>query len=305
VAERVDDGRLILESGTAIEGDSFVALPKLEVPSIPGTPQRQGGFIHTDSRMQVVGLESVWAAGDATGFPVKQGGLAAQQSDVAARSIAAAAGAHVPVEPFQPVLRAALITGDAPEFLRSYLPTRGVGEARAGRALWWPPTKVAGRYLGPYIAGKFGEEPGADELVDLSPSADATDDAAEHELAIGVVLAAANADAAAGDFEGALKWLALVEQLDFVVPASYIARRYEWRRQLHPDLPPDAAAARFDPSFESGEAAMRDLERRLGWMRELGDRTGLEMQDHLSQLDAGMEHLRGLSRRAGIFKRAD
>ena len=73
----------------------------------------------TDVAMHVSGLEHVWAAGDVTSFPIKQGGLAAQQADIAARSIAADAGARVPLEPFQPVLRGALITGDAPEFLRS------------------------------------------------------------------------------------------------------------------------------------------------------------------------------------------
>ncbi len=124
VAERVADRRLQLAGGDSLEADCVIALPALEVPSIDGLPQRSGGFVQTDVRMRVIGLESVWAAGDVTWFPVKQGGLAAQQSDVAARSIAAAAGAHVPIETFHPVLRAALITGDAPEFLRSPLPSR-------------------------------------------------------------------------------------------------------------------------------------------------------------------------------------
>jgi hypothetical protein len=116
------------------------------------------------------------------------------------------------------------------------------------------------------------------------------------------MLSAADADAAVGDFEGALKWLSLVEQLDFVVPAPYVTRRYEWRRELEPGLEVDAAAARIDPSFESGDAAMRDLDRRLGWLRELEGRTDEDMRDHLARLDAGLEQLRALTKRAGIFK---
>jgi sulfide:quinone oxidoreductase len=301
VAERADGKQLVLSSGETLEAGGFVALPRLEVPPIPGIRQRDGGFIQTDAGMQVVGLESVWAAGDSTWFPVKQGGLAAQQSDAAARAIAASAGAHVPIELFHPVLRAALITGELPEFLRSDLPPRQGSDAAAGRALWWPPTKVAGKYLGPLIARRAGAEPGATELTDLHPSEEPSKEAAEHELAISLLLAAADADAADDDFESALKWLALLEQLDFVVPAHYVARRYEWRRELEPGLEP-GAAARLDPTFEGADAALRDLDRRLGWMREIEGRTEAEMRGHLATLDEAMEQLRALTKRAGIFK---
>ena len=52
------------------------------------------------------GLAGVYAAGDGAAFPIKQGGLAAQQADAVAESIAAAVGARVTPEPFRPVLRA-------------------------------------------------------------------------------------------------------------------------------------------------------------------------------------------------------
>jgi sulfide:quinone oxidoreductase len=42
----------------------------------------------------VLGLTDVYAAGDLTQFPLKQGGTAAQQADAAASSIAADAGAR-------------------------------------------------------------------------------------------------------------------------------------------------------------------------------------------------------------------
>jgi len=301
-ADRAVDGRLRLESGEELEPAAVIALPGLRVPPMAGLPQRAGGFVQTDVSMRVAGLEYVWAAGDATWFPVKQGGLAAQQADVAARAIAAASGARVASEPFQPVLRAALITGGAPEFLRAHLPSRGEGDASAARSLWWPPVKVAGTYLGPYLARALGDDPGADELTDLTPSGDPESEEAEIEQALGLVLAVADADAEVGDFEGALRWLALAEELDFVIPVAYVTRRHEWRRHLEPGLAPDAAAARIDPTFKSADAALSDLYRRLGWMRQIERDTGGEMERHLSDLDAGMEQLRSLTRRAGIYE---
>ena len=301
-ADRVVDGRLHLKSGEELGPGAVVALPGLRVPVVPGLPQRNGGFVQTDVSMRVAGLEDVWAAGDATWFPVKQGGLAAQQADVAARAIAAACGAHVAVEPFQPVLRAALITGGAPEFLRAYLPSRGQTEVSAGAGLWWPPVKVAGRYLGPFLAHRLGHDPSGDELADLSASGDEAGEQEENRQALLLVLFAAEADAAVGDFEGALRWLAFAEQLDFVIPARYVARRFEWRRHLEPDLTPNEAVKRIDPTFSSADAALSDLYRRLGWMREIERDTGGEMEHQLTDLDAGMEQLRSLTRQAHVFK---
>jgi sulfide:quinone oxidoreductase len=298
-AERFDDGRLHITAAEPLPADAAVALPALEVPLVPGLPQRQNGFVHTDTAMHVDGLDAVWAAGDATWFPIKQGGLAAQQADVAARSIAARAGAHVPIESFQPVLRGMLITGEEPDFFRASLADRDAGVATAGRALWWPPAKVAGRYLGPYLAHAQNT---SKELVDRDPSAEPAGDEADPEQAAALLLAAADADARIGDFEGAIKWLSLVEQLNLVIPSEYVARRHEWRRQLHPDLAPDAAAERIDPSFASAAAAISDLQRRVGWLREIEHRTEGEMRDHLSALDEGMDHLVAVSRRSGILK---
>ena len=57
-------------------------------------PPRYGahGFIPVDSRCRVRGVQRVYAAGDATDFAIKHGGIAAQQADVAAQAIAALAG---------------------------------------------------------------------------------------------------------------------------------------------------------------------------------------------------------------------
>lgn len=300
VAERFEDGQLSAADGDSVAVDSVVALPALEVPPLPGLPQRKGGFVQTDVRMQVAGLEDVWAAGDATSFPVKQGGLAAQQSDVAARSIAARAGAHVQVEPFQPVLRGALITGDAPDYLRARLSDPAGDVASPGVALWAPATKLAGRYLAPYLAGALGER-GSAELIDVEPAEDLEAERAAHEGVVQLVLAAADADARLEHFEDALKWVSLVEQLNLVLPPDYVARRHEWRRQLDPDTAPDAAAKRIDPSFGSAADAISDLQRRLGWLREIERRNEGDMRAHLSTLDEGMSELRALSRRTGVF----
>lgn len=303
IAEAFDAGQLRLDGGESLETDAVVALPALQVAPIPGLPQREGGFVQTDVQMHVVGLEDVWAAGDATWFPIKQGGLATQQADTAARAIAAAAGVHVPIEPFQPVLRGELITGGAPDFLRSPIGEGDRGVAAAGHPLWWPATKVAGRYLGPYVARELGQET-SPELVDRSPPQGPAADQAGHQDALELVLAAADADGRTGDYEGALRWLTLVEQLDLVIPSDYVARRYEWRRGLDPDAAPDSAAKRMDPTFVSADAAIIDLQRRLGWLREIEHRTDGEMHEHLMDLDRGMDQLIGLSRRTGVLRGA-
>ena len=294
-AARFDGDRLLLDGGEEVAVDAAVALPGLEVPVLPGLPQRGRGFVTTDVRMHVDGLEDVWAAGDVTSFPIKQGGLAAQQADVAARGIAARAGAHAPMQPFEPVLRAALITGGAVEYLRSGGPE---GEAAGARALWWPPTKVAGSYLGPLLARAAGEAT-EERMVDLEPSDEPAADEAERAAATELVLAAADADAAAGDHEGALRWLGLVEELNLVLPPEYVAKRYEWRHELDPALAVDPVAGRIEPRFKSAAAGLSDLQRRLGWLRELERRGDREMSGRLAEVDADMERLRALSRRTG------
>src|SRR5215211_4014013 len=56
--------------------DRIVTEPRLAGPSLRGIPARRNGFIHTDAHGRVPGLDDVFAAGDATTFPVKQGGPA-------------------------------------------------------------------------------------------------------------------------------------------------------------------------------------------------------------------------------------
>ena len=138
--------------GRLVEAEAVVALPALRGPALRGVPADPHGFIPTDAHGRVRGLDAVYAAGDATAFTVKQGGLAAQQADAVAEAVAAAFGAPLTPRPFRPVLRGLLLTGGEDRFLRARL---GGGEgdgATGGTALWTPPAKVAGLYLAPYLA---------------------------------------------------------------------------------------------------------------------------------------------------------
>jgi sulfide:quinone oxidoreductase len=102
----------------------------------------------------VRGVAGVYAAGDIADFPVKHGGLAAEMADAAAEDIAARAGADLVPAPFAPVLRGTLLTGSGE---RHHL-RGGPHESTASeRLLWWPPAKVAARYLAPVLAQRSGE----------------------------------------------------------------------------------------------------------------------------------------------------
>jgi sulfide:quinone oxidoreductase len=146
------EGRLVIAPDGAVEADRVVALPRLVGPRIDGLLHDINGFIATDPDGRIPDAFNVFAAGDATTFPIKQGGLAAQQADAAAESIAALAGAPIEPKPFRPILRGVVLTGRQPIFARAAL-TRGAERPVAsGDALWWPPAKIAGRYLAPYLA---------------------------------------------------------------------------------------------------------------------------------------------------------
>jgi sulfide:quinone oxidoreductase len=152
-------GRLDISPGhRSLAVDRIVTEPRLVGPSLRGIPSGHEGFIHTDAHGRVPGLDDVFAAGDATTFPVKQGGLAAQQADAAAEAIAAAAGAQIDPQPFRPVLRGTLLTGGPTRYLRADI-SGGAGDDStvSDEALWWPPNKLCGRYLAPYLSSKTGE----------------------------------------------------------------------------------------------------------------------------------------------------
>ena len=153
-------GRLRLEDGRTVEADRVIALPRLGGPAIPGLPADDEGFLAIDDYGQVLGVESVYAAGDATNFPIKQGALAGAQAGAIARLIAARAGAPVMPAPFRPVARGLLLCGAEPRYVRvspeggahsePVSLRRGASNWAEG-ALWWPFSRSVGRHLAPFL----------------------------------------------------------------------------------------------------------------------------------------------------------
>lgn len=142
--------------GRTLKVDRVVALPQLYGPSMPGVPGGpEGGFIPIDTHCRVRGLENVFAAGDATEFPIKFGGVAAQQADTAAEVIAAQAGAPVEPKPFTPVLQAVLLGADKPLYLSAHV-TGGHGSSSeiGQEPRWSPPVKIVAKYLAPYLESR-------------------------------------------------------------------------------------------------------------------------------------------------------
>jgi sulfide:quinone oxidoreductase len=148
----------VTPGGRRIATDRVVTLPRLVGPRLRGVPCGPDGFLHTDAHGRIAGLDGVFAAGDATDFPIKQGGLAAQQADTVAEAIAAAAGADIEPQPFRPVLRGVLLTGGRARYLQADISgSAGDDSTIAGEAEWAPPNKLSARYLAPYLSAQVGE----------------------------------------------------------------------------------------------------------------------------------------------------
>ena len=139
--------------GARVPADVAVALPMLVGPNVRGVPADALGFTPVDDLCRVEGLDGIYAVGDMAARDIKQGGLAAQQADVAAAAIAAAAGAPVRPAAYRPVLRGLLLTGGVPLYLRNPPATHETVPAHPHlSAPWWPPHKIVGRHLAPYLA---------------------------------------------------------------------------------------------------------------------------------------------------------
>ena len=138
------NGKLWLETEGPLDVDLVIALPHLRGAPLAGLPHESGGFVPVDGYGRVRGLERVWAVGDMTTRPLKQGGLAAQQADVAAADIASQiTGGEIEVHPYEPNLQGMLLTGADPLYLERDL--------HAG-----PQQKVVGAHLGPYLEALDG-----------------------------------------------------------------------------------------------------------------------------------------------------
>ena len=149
------EGSLALADGRMIQADRVVALPELRGRRFTGVPASRSGFVPVDASGRVEGLEDVYAAGDLTTFPIKQGGLAAQQADVAAQTIAAGLGAPIKTVRAPRILHARLLGGEPPVFLRTEFDWSGqplrAAAVRTGDEPSAKAAKVFGRYLVPYL----------------------------------------------------------------------------------------------------------------------------------------------------------
>jgi sulfide:quinone oxidoreductase len=134
-----------------VQADRVIALPELFGPSVRGLPVAEHGFIHVNQFGLVPDAGPIFAAGDATDFAVKHGGIAAQQSDTAAASIAALAGVTITPEPFRPTIRGVLLTDGEPLYMAARI-TGGTGfDSEVTDATSGPLPKIAARYLAPYL----------------------------------------------------------------------------------------------------------------------------------------------------------
>jgi sulfide:quinone oxidoreductase len=241
--ERVTPGALVLAGGEEVPADAVVTLPVIEGPRLVGVPCDDDGFIPVGPDGRVDGCEDVFAAGDVTAYPLKQGGLAAQQADVVAARLAADAGAPVRPEHFTPVLRGLLMTGGAPLYLRAephWRPARTAGPSvastrlggapvsdAAGQPLWWPPSKIAGRYLAPFLASAHPRPFPTSVLADR-PSEETPAAGEEIDEALELALMLADCDARWGDLGSALEALAAAEAIAGSLPPEYEAKRRQW-----------------------------------------------------------------------------
>lgn len=158
VAATIGEGAVCFGPGRRLDVGRVVTLPVLTGPRVPGVPCDGDGFIPVDEYGRVRDVFDVYAVGDGAAYPIKQGGLAAQQADAAATAIAAESGAPVDPKPFRPVLRGVLLSRDAPLPMRGPVAPAG-GQGLAGeRALPWPAGKVTGRYLASYLRRREGED---------------------------------------------------------------------------------------------------------------------------------------------------
>jgi sulfide:quinone oxidoreductase len=144
---------IVNPGGRHLQVDRVVALPELYGPAVRGLPPGENGFIRADRFGRVPDAGQVYAAGDATDFPIKHGGLGSQQADAAAESIAALAGAEVTPEPFNPVIHGLLLTGDKPLYLTAHITGgQGFSSEVSDAPTWAPPAKIYSKYLAQYLA---------------------------------------------------------------------------------------------------------------------------------------------------------
>ncbi|MFN8130013.1 MAG: FAD-dependent oxidoreductase [Solirubrobacteraceae bacterium] len=175
--------RLSLVPHGELAADRCVSIPRLVGPGLPGLPQDDMGFIPIGRHAEVIGVNDVFAAGDATTFPLKHGGIASQEADAAAEVIAARAGAPITPQPFRPVVRGLLLAGRFGARMQTELSGAGGDpEPPEPVTLWSTPAKLYGRFIGPYLERHAGVRATADEPGDGTLEVDVEIDPAAQPL---------------------------------------------------------------------------------------------------------------------------
>jgi sulfide:quinone oxidoreductase len=157
VVARVPAPDLVTFGQTRLEVDRIVTLPRVTGPAVAGLSAGTDWFVPVDERCVVDDSNGrVFAAGDATDFPVKHGGIGAQQADTAAAGIAHLAGIGERPPPLDPVIEGMLLTGGHPLYLTAHVTHALAGLGWRAEVYEQPPwpadEKVVAEELGPYLA---------------------------------------------------------------------------------------------------------------------------------------------------------
>lgn len=145
--EDFDWGRLRLADGSTRSADRVIALPVMRGPSLAGLPMDDDGFVRCGPEGTIAEAPGVHVVGDAGAFPIKRGGVACQQADSVAATIARRLGSPVDELPFMPAMPEWVWDGADGWLARD-------GELRLGDrapSAWWPVPKMAGRFLAPFL----------------------------------------------------------------------------------------------------------------------------------------------------------
>lgn len=151
----VPDSRTVVPrpGARSIVVDRVIAMPELRGPAIHGLRLSAEGFIAVDEACRALGTSNVFAVGDAADYPVKHGGLAAQQADFVARAIAHSAGLAAAPPVLSARIEGMLLTGRAPLYLTATLIGKhGIRSEIDAQCPWPAGGKIAARHLGRYLA---------------------------------------------------------------------------------------------------------------------------------------------------------
>lgn len=141
-----DGEQVAFRSGGQHPADQLIAMPRL-VPRAPeGVPTGADGFVPTQAAQLITGTTNIYAVGDMTDFPVKQGGLASAQARAAVSAIEARLGSRPEAEEFDGEIGGVLLGADGRVSLRARV-TRDGAESLAVGQTSEPLKKIDSEYL--------------------------------------------------------------------------------------------------------------------------------------------------------------